>query len=184
MNESNPWKVLESTQIYDNAWIKVTEHQVINPTGGRGIYGEVHFKNLAIGIVVLDPNYNTWLIGQYRFPLKAYSWEIPEGGGALDTDPIISAKRELQEETGIQAAKLTEIQRMHLSNSVCDEYAIIYIAQDLNMGVSSPEETEELVVRKLPFEEAYQMVMNNEITDSMSVAGILKAKLLIDQGKI
>ena len=184
MNTHNPWKVLESNQIYDNAWIKVTEHQVINPTGGQGIYGEVHFKNLAIGTVVLDADYNTWLVGQYRFPLKAYSWEIPEGGGSLLTDPVVSAKRELQEETGIRASSFTEIQRMHLSNSVTDEYAIIYIAQDLEMGESSPEDTEELVVRKLPFEEAYQMVLNSEITDSMSVAGILKTKLLIDQGKI
>ena len=184
MSESNPWKVLESNQIYDNAWINLTEHQVINPAGGSGIYGEIHFKNLAIGIVVLDTNYDTWLVGQYRFPLKAYSWEIPEGGGALDIDPIISAKRELQEETGIHAATFTEIQRLHLSNSVSDEYAIIYIAQDLSIGTSSPEETEELAVQKLPFEKAYQMVIDGEITDSMSVAGILKTKLLIDQGKI
>lgn len=184
MNTGNPWKVLKSNKIYDNPWIKLTEHQVINPSGGDGIYGEVHFKNLAIGIVVLDANYNTWLVGQYRFPLKAYSWEIPEGGGPLDTDPIISAKRELQEETGIRASTITEIQRMHLSNSVSDELAIIYIAQGLEMGVASPEETEELSLRKLPFEEVYQMVINGEITDSMSVAGILKTKLLIDQGKI
>ena len=184
MSTHNPWKILESNQIYDNPWIKLTEHQVLNPAGGPGIYGEVHFKNLAIGIVVLDSDYNTWLVGQYRFPVKAYSWEIPEGGGDLEIDPIISAKRELQEETGIEAATFTEIQRLHLSNSVSDELAIIYIAQDLSMGTSSPEDTEELVVRKLPFEEAYQMVMTGEITDSMSVAGILKTKLLIDQGKI
>jgi ADP-ribose pyrophosphatase len=180
----NPWKVLKSRQIYDNAWIKLTEHQVINPSGGQGIYGEVHFKNLAIGVVVLDSAYNTWLVGQYRFPLKAYSWEIPEGGGTPDVDPVLSAKRELQEETGIIAAKLTEIQKMHLSNSVSDELAIIYIAQDLTFGISSPEETEELVIRQLPFEEAYQMVIDGDITDSMSVAGILKTKILIDQGKI
>jgi len=184
MHKGNPWKILKSNEIYDNNWIKVTEHQVINPTGGNGIYGEVHFKNLAIGIVVLDDNYDTWLVGQYRFPLKAYSWEIPEGGGPLNVDPLISAKRELQEETGIQASTFTEIQRMHLSNSVSDELAIIYIAQNLQLGKSSPEETEELVVRKLTFEEAYQMVIHGEITDSMSVAGILKTKLLIEQGKI
>jgi ADP-ribose pyrophosphatase len=184
MSTRNPWKVLKSNQIYDNAWIKLTEHQVINPTGGHGIYGEVHFKNLAIGIVVLDANYNTWLVGQYRFPIKAYSWEIPEGGGQLHVDPVISAKRELQEETGITASTFTEIQRLHLSNSVSDELAIIYIAQGLEMGQSSPEETEELAVRKMTFEEVYRMVINGEITDSMSVAGILKTKLLIDQGKI
>ena len=180
----NPWKILKSDQVYKNAWIELTEHQVINPKGGQGIYGEVHFKNIAIGIVVLDSNYHTWLVGQYRFPLKAYSWEIPEGGGPLNVDPLLSAKRELQEETGIQASRFTEIQKMHLSNSVSDEFAIIYLAQDLEMGESSPEETEELEIRKIPFEEAYQMVINGEITDSMSVAGILKTKILIDQGKV
>ncbi|MGF1924694.1 MAG: NUDIX domain-containing protein [Bacteroidia bacterium] len=181
---NGPWKIIKSDEIYDNAWIKLIEHQVINPSGGPGIYGEVHFKNIAIGIVVLDSNYDTWLVGQYRFPIKAYSWEIPEGGGYLNEDPTVSARRELLEETGISASRLTEIQKMHLSNSVSDEKAIIYVAQNLEMGVSSPEETEQLEIRKLPFEAAYQMVLNGEITDSMSVAGILKTKILIEQGKI
>ena len=103
MQENNPWTIVESHKIYDNNWIGLTEHQVINPSGGRGIYGEVHFKNHAIGILLLDKEMNTWLIGQYRFPLKAYSWEIPEGGGALDLPTLDSAKRELLEETGIVA---------------------------------------------------------------------------------
>lgn len=184
MSTNNPWKVLNSTKIYDNNWISLTEHQVLNPSGGPGIYGEVHFKNFAIGILPLDEDYNTWLVGQYRFPLKAYSWEIIEGGGDLAIDPIESAKRELAEESGLTATKFTEIQRMHLSNSVSDELAIIYIAQGLQMGQASPEDTEELAIKKLPFNEAYDMVINGTITDSMSVAGILKTKLLIQEGKI
>jgi len=184
MSTNNPWKVLSSKKIYDNNWISLTEHQVLNPSGGPGIYGEVHFKNFAIGILPLDEDYNTWLVGQYRFPLKAYSWEIIEGGGDLAIDPIESAKRELAEESGLTASKFTEIQRMHLSNSVSDELAIIYVAQGLHMGQASPEDTEELVIKKLPFPEAYDMVINGTITDSMSVAGILKTKLLIQEGKI
>ncbi|RDC57191.1 NUDIX hydrolase [Pedobacter chinensis] len=179
MEEQNPWKTLDSEIKYDNNWIKVTEHQVINPSGGNGIYGEVHFKNLAIGILPLDEHYNTWLVGQYRFPLKTYSWEIPEGGGPLNEDPLESARRELLEETGMSARNWKEIQRMHLSNSVSDELSIIYIATDLIQGIAMPEETEQLVVKKIPFDEAYQMVLNNEITDSMSVAAILKAKLMM-----
>lgn len=181
MEESNPWITIESHKIYENNWIGLTEHQVINPSGGKGIYGEVHFKNYAIGVLPLDEHLNTWLVGQYRYPIKAYSWEIPEGGGPLDTDPLESAKRELAEETGLIATDWIEIQRMHLSNSVSNELAIIYIAKGLIEGASSPEETEQLVLRKLPFEEAYQMVLNGQITDSMSVAAILKTKLLLQK---
>lgn len=184
MAEKNPWKTLQSEVKYDNNWIKVTEHQVINPSGGNGIYGEIHFKNLAIGILPLDEDYNTWLVGQYRFPLKAYSWEIPEGGGPLGEDPLESAKRELLEETGMSAKNWKEIQRMHLSNSVSDELSIIYIATDLIQGIAMPEETEELVVKKVSFDEAYQMVLNNEITDSISVAAIFKVKLMIIENLI
>ena len=180
----NPWKTLSSEEKYDNNWITVTEHQVINPSGGKGIYGEVHFKNLAIGILPLDDEHHTWLVGQYRYPLKAYSWEIPEGGGPLHTDPELSAKRELIEETGLVASKLTEIQRMHLSNSVSDELAIIYLAQDLQLGEAAPEETEDLQLIKVPFTKAVEMVMNGEITDSMSVAAILKVHLMIQKGAI
>lgn len=184
MSESNPWKVLNSKKIYDNNWISLTEHQVLNPAGGEGIYGEVHFKNIAIGILPLDNDYQTWLVGQYRFPLKAYSWEIVEGGGPLGIDPLESAKRELEEETGLTATNFTVIQKMHLSNSVSDEFAIIYVAQGLELGEASPEETEELVVQKMPFTKAYQMVIDGEITDSMSVAAILKTNILLQEGKI
>ncbi len=174
----NPWRTLSEEKIYENPWISLTESQVINPGGGKGIYGKVHFKNLAIGIIVLDEHYNTWLVGQYRYVPDQYSWEIPEGGGALETDPLESAKRELLEETGISAASWVEIQRMHLSNSVSDELSIIYLAQALSFGNSNPEETEELTIRKLPFNEAYRMVIEGEITDSISVAAILKVKVL------
>src|SRR5690606_12738410 len=129
-----------------NKWINLTEYDVINPRGGHGIYGKIHFKNLAIGILALDENRNTWLVGQYRFAPDQFSWEIPEGGGPLGIDPLESAKRELLEETGLSAKKWQEVQRMHLSNSVSDEFAIIYLAQDLEQGEAQPEETEELHV--------------------------------------
>lgn len=184
MEEHNPWITINSRKIYENQWIGLTEHNVINPSGGEGIYGEVHFKNYAIGIMVLDENHHTYLVGQYRFPLKAYSWEIPEGGGPLASDPLESAKRELLEETGLTANQWTEMQRLHLSNSVSNELGIIYMARELTQGESSPEETEQLELRKLPFDDAYQMVLNGEITDSMSVAAILKTKILILDGHL
>jgi ADP-ribose pyrophosphatase len=180
----NPWTILSSSEKYDNPWITVNEHQILNPKGGEGIYGTVHFKNIAIGIIVLDEDHNTWLVGQYRFPLNAYSWEIPEGGGLLAVDPLESAKRELKEETGLSARKWTIIQKMHLSNSVSDELAIIYLATDLIEGESNPEETEDLRILKLPFEDAYTLLLSGKITDSISVAAILKIKLMLEQKQI
>lgn len=178
MNEQNPWITLESNKIYDNPWISLTEHQVLNPSGGEGIYGEVHFKNLAIGILALDDDDMIWMVGQYRFPLKQYSWEIPEGGGPLDSDPLASAKRELLEETGLVAKNWKEVLKMHLSNSVSDELAILYLAKDFEQFEAEPEETEQLEVKKMPFELAYQMAMSGEITDSLTVAGLMKVKLM------
>ncbi|MFI5162187.1 MAG: NUDIX domain-containing protein [Sphingobacteriales bacterium] len=177
--EENPWQVTSEKNIYDNPWIGVTEYQVINPSGNPGIYGKVHFKNFAIGIIPLDENMNTWLVGQYRFALGNYSWEIPEGGGILGIDPLDSAKRELLEETGLKAGRWTELQRMHLSNSVTDELCIIYLAQGLQQFESEPEDTEQLIVKKLPFAEVYRMVCDGEITDSVTVAAVLKLQLML-----
>jgi 8-oxo-dGTP pyrophosphatase MutT (NUDIX family) len=185
MNEHrNPWQVLSQKMIYENAWIALTEYDIINPSGGKGIYGKVHFKGIAIGILPLDAELNTYLVGQYRFTLNQYSWEIPEGGGALDVDPVDSAKRELLEETGLVAEEWTQILDIHLSNSVTDEYGIIYLARKLTQREASPEETEQLQVKKIPFEEAYQMVEKGIITDSITVATILKVKLMLLDGRI
>ncbi len=182
--KDNPWKTLSGKAIYDNPWISLTEYQVLNPSGNPGIYSVVNFKNLAIGIVPLDKDYNTWIIGQYRYPLKQYSWEIPEGGGKLDVDPIESARRELLEEAGIKAERITLIQESHLSNSVSDERALIYVAQDLSFTNMEPEETEQLEVKKIPFSELYERVCSGEITDSLTVMAVLKIKLLMQEGKI
>jgi 8-oxo-dGTP pyrophosphatase MutT (NUDIX family) len=177
--KDNPWKITSEKEIYDNPWIKLTEYQVINPSGNPGIYGKVHFKNIAIGVLPLDDDLNTYLVGQFRFALGQYSWEMPEGGGVLNTDPLDSAKRELLEETGLKAQKWTEIQRLHLSNSVSDELSIVYLARDLQQFDAEPEDTEQLIIHKLPFEKVYQMVCKGEITDSMTVAAVLKVRLLI-----
>jgi len=180
----NPWTILSQRPVYDNKWIGLTEYDVINPGGGKGIYGKVHFKNLAIGILPLDEELNTWLVGQYRFPLGQYSWEIPEGGGDPAVPPVASAERELLEETGLVAREWTPIIELHLSNSVSDEKAIIFLARQLEQREPEPEETEQLVVRKLPFAEAYRMVEQGIITDSMSVAAILKVKIMLNEAII
>ena len=180
-NPVNPWKNISASEKYDNNWINVTEYQVINPAGKPGIYGKVHFKNKAIGIIALDEDDNTWLVGQWRYPLNEWSWEIPEGGGSLTDDPLNSAKRELKEEAGISAAKWTMIQRTHLSNSVCDEEGVIYLAEELTFGETELEDSEaDMKLWKLPFNEALQMVLGGRITDSLTVMGLLKVARMKD----
>ena len=173
--EHNPWKTLKIKPIYNNPWIRLEEHDVLNPAGKEGIYGKVHFKNKAMGIIPVDKNGNTWLVGQYRYTLKEYSWEIPMGGGLIGQDLLESAKRELKEETGLVAEKWTELLRIHTSNSVTDEEGFVYLAEDLTQLDTEFEETEVLQIKKLPLPEAVSMVMNGEITDAISIAGILKA---------
>ncbi|HEX5024346.1 MAG TPA: NUDIX hydrolase [Agriterribacter sp.] len=177
--QHNPWQIINQKDIYDNPWIRLVEYEVINPGGSKGIYGKVHFKNRAIGVVPLDEEENTWLVGQYRFPIDTYSWEIPEGGGLINVDQLVSAKRELLEETGIKAEKWEQVLDMHISNSVTDEKAIVYLARDLSFHNAEPEETEQLVVKKIPFTRAIEMVINGEITDSISVAALFKVHYLL-----
>jgi len=175
----NPWRTLSTEVKYQNPWISVREDQVINPGGGRGIYGVVTMKNKALGIVPVDAEGNTWLVGQYRYPLNEYSWEIPMGGGPVELDILESAQRELREETGLTAHRWTRIARLHTSNSVTDEEGFVFLAEDLEPGETEPEETEDLRLWKLPLAEAVRMVMNDEITDGVSVAGLLKAEKVL-----
>ena len=175
----NPWTTHASQAKYDNAWINVTEFNVTNPAGKPGIYGKVHYKNKAIGIIPIDKEDNTWLVGQWRYPLNEWSWEIPEGGGPIEGDVLEAARRELQEETGITAEKWTMIQRTHLSNSVSDEEGFIFLAEELKEGSHDREETEaDMIVKKVPFNEALKMVLDGSITDSLTVMGILKVAYL------
>jgi 8-oxo-dGTP pyrophosphatase MutT (NUDIX family) len=177
IDQNNPWKTLSSKTIYDNPWISVREDQIINPAGKNGIYGVVNFKNKAIGIVPVDEEGNIYLVGQFRYTLNEYSWEIPEGGGPQGEEPLETAKRELQEETGYTATEWTDLGRIHTSNSVTDEEGFLFMARRLQAGPSAPEETEALHVKKVSLAEAVEMVMDGTITDSLSIAGILKTSI-------
>ncbi len=179
----NPWKTLSAQEIYENKWIKLTEFQVINPAGNPGIYGVVHFQNYAVGVVPYENGF-IWMVGQFRYPLNRFSWEIPEGGGTLSLPPLDAAIRELKEETGMTASHYEKIVEMHLSNSVSDEYAIIYLATGLTHGEAEPEETEQLYVKKIRIEEAFALVEKGEITDSLTVAAIYKLMLMTLSGNL
>ena len=173
INQQNNWKTTSVKQVYDNAWVAVEHREVVNPAGKPGIYGVVKFKNRAIGIVPLDDEGYIYLVGQYRYTLDVYSWEIPEGGGPLGEDPLDTAKRELKEETGLVATDWKQIGRIHTSNSVTDEEGFIFLAEGLTQCIAEPEETEELHVRRVLLGEAVDMVMRSEITDSLSMCAIL-----------
>jgi len=172
----NPWQSLTHEEVYDSPWITVHHEQVITPGGTNGVYGWVHYKHIALGVIPIDQEGYTWLVGQYRYPGKYYSWEIPEGGGKMTEKPLDAIARELKEETGLTANQYEHLITMHLSNSVSDEVAHIYLATDLTIGESMPEDTEELVLKRLPIQEAIAMVHRGEITDAMSVGGLLKVE--------
>jgi 8-oxo-dGTP pyrophosphatase MutT (NUDIX family) len=178
--ENNPWKTISQETAYENAWIRVEHHDVINPAGNPGIYGKVHYKNTAISIVAVDSEGYTNLVGQYRYTLNAYSWEVPEGGCSIESGESIleAAKRELLEETGLIATQWTEIGEVYLSNSVSDERAVMYLAQNLSQHQSCPEETEQLKIRRIPLKEAIEMAQNGQITDALSVLTLLKIPTL------
>ncbi len=183
--EKNPWTVLTRKTVYENPWIAVEHHDVINPSGGKGIYGKVCFRNLAVGILPVDEHGNTWLVGQYRFTMDQYSWEIPAGGCPPETDPQETAARELKEETGLSAERIELfLPEFHVSNSISNEKGMSFLARDLQTGMAEPEETEQLQVRKVSIEEAVQMAIRGEIQDLISVATLLKAKIWLLEGKL
>lgn len=172
-DRSNPWTTLSSRPVYDNPWIALREDQVVRPDGRPGIYGVIHFKGRAIGVLPVDDRGCVWLVGQYRYPIERYSWEIPEGGSHQGETPEDAARRELREETGLLAEHLELIARSHLSNSVSDELALVFRATGLTPGPSEPEGTERLEVRLVEWDEAWAMLRRGEITDSMSVIALL-----------
>ncbi len=179
----NPWRTLSRRTIYENPWLRLEEHDVINPGGGRNRYGKVCFRNQAVGVIPLGPDGETWLVGQYRYCLDAWSWEIPEGGSPEGEAPEETARRELREETGLVAARIDPLLHLHLSNSVTDEEGFVFVARDLRQGETAFDETEDITVRRLPLEEAVAMALRGEITDAMSVAGLLRLALARQAGE-
>jgi len=175
---ANPWTTLSTREVYRNPWIRVREDQVRNPRGGRGIYGVVEYRNRAVGVIPIDDDGFTWLVGQYRYTHDSYEWEIPEGGCPEGETLEACARRELREETGLEAGSLTVLAAgLQLSNSVSDERAYLFVARDLSHVGAEPEDTEELTVWRLPLAEAIAMAVDGRIRDAMSVIGLLRLAL-------
>jgi 8-oxo-dGTP pyrophosphatase MutT (NUDIX family) len=172
----NPWQTVSSEEVYDNPWIHVREDRVIRPDGEPGIYGVVHYKNIAVGVLPIEEDH-IYLVGQYRYPLQSYSWEIPEGGCPEGEEPLLAARRELKEETGLEARRWRRLGEAYLSNSVADEYAVWFLATGLVPGDSIPEGAERLNVRRVPLREALTMALDGEITDALSLLAIMSYAL-------
>jgi len=183
-DNSNPWKTLSTRVVYDNPWIRVREDQILHPDGQPGIYGVVHFKNLAIGILAIDEEGYVHLVGQHRYPLNRYSWEIPEGGCPEGEEPLQAAQRELLEETGLQAREWQLVGEADLSNSVSDEQALWFLATGLVQGEAAPEGSEVLERRRVPVAEALRMIDAHEITDALSIIALLHYARLQDDGRL
>jgi 8-oxo-dGTP pyrophosphatase MutT (NUDIX family) len=172
--KDNPWTTLSVRKVYGNPWLELWEERCLDPSGRPALYGRVSFCNKAVGIIPLDDQGQTWLVGQYRYCLNRYSWEIPMGGSPHPADVLESARRELREETGLSARRWEQILCVHTSNSVTDEEGYVFTAEDLERGEPEFESTEKIDIRRLPVMEAVRMVMDGEITDALSAAGLLK----------
>ena len=164
---SNPWRTDSSRQVYENPWISVREDRVVRPGGEPGIYGVVHYKNVAVGVLPVEDGH-TYLVGQYRYPLGQYSWEIPEGGCPEGEEPLRAAQRELREETGLEAGRWEMLGEAYLSNSVADEYAVWFLATELTLGDPRPDAEEILELRRVTLRQALEMALNGQITDALS----------------
>lgn len=170
----NPWTTRSSRVVYANPWITVREDQVVRPDGSDGIYGVVTTR-IATGVVALTAADEVVLVGQWRYPLGRYSWELPEGGTDDGEDPAHAAARELREETGLVAAHWERLGGpVDLSNCISSEVGHLYLARGLTRGSSDPAGDEELVVRTMPLAEALAAVDDGSITDAMSVIGLLR----------
>jgi 8-oxo-dGTP pyrophosphatase MutT (NUDIX family) len=174
---NGPWTRRSRRVAYENDWITIWHDEVTRPDGQPGIYGVVHFANLAVAVLALDTQDRVLLVGQHRYALDLYSWEVPEGGVPFDETPVDGARRELREETGVEAATWRELARSHLSNSVSDELAILFLATDLTTGVAAPDGTEALDVRWVPFEETLAMTLDGRITDALTVLAVQRFAL-------
>jgi ADP-ribose pyrophosphatase len=175
---SDPFTILSSRIAYENAWIKVEHQDVIRPDGEQGVYGIVHFANRAVAILPLEANGDVWLIGQWRRPLNAWSWEIPEGGVPFDEDLEVGARRELEEEAGLIAGTLVKVLEFDASNCVTDEMGTSFIAHDLTSGTLAPDPTEVLVLRRLHFTDLLAEIDQGLIRDGPTLATVLRAHQL------
>ena len=178
----NPWQTLGSRTVYTNAWLRLREDTVIRPDGQPGIYGVVEM-NPSVGVVAVNDVNEIALVTQWRYTLGRISVEIPTGGSeASDPSMLAAAQRELREETGLSARSWRELGSVDNSNGVTNDVAHIFLATGLQAGAAAPDPTEQVVLSWLRFDRAVEHVLNGSITESVSVAAILKVEVLLRRG--
>jgi 8-oxo-dGTP pyrophosphatase MutT (NUDIX family) len=182
--EGDPWRVRGTRRAFQNEWFEVVEHDVTRPDGAPGAYAVIQVRRTAVGVLPIDAEGCVHLVGQWRFPLSRYSWEMPEGGAEPGEAPEACARRELAEETGLRAGTLTKILEMDLSNSLTDERAVCYLALDLSPGEAAPDGTERLQLLRAPFREALARAVDGRISDSLTVAALLRAHHMASKGEL
>lgn len=182
--DGDPWTVKSVARTFENAWFVLDRHEVIRPDGADGEYTIIRPHRLAVGVLPIEPDGGVHLVGQWRFPLKRYSWEIPEGGAEPGEPALACAKRELEEEAGLKAAIWTPILEMDMSNSLTDERAVIFLASELSAGVHNPEPVEVLKHRRAHFQEVLTRVESGYIRDAMTVAAVLRAHHMAVTGQL
>lgn len=176
----NPWQTISCKKKYENPWITVTHRDVIDPSGNPGIYGVVEFKKLTVGVLPMDKEQNIWLVRQFRYSIEQYSWEIPEGGVDFGETPLIAAKRELLEEAGVTAKTWSPFLDIHPSNAITNELAKVFLAENLTNTLQDLDSTEDIIAQKFPITQIIDMIMQGVITDSITIAAVLKAKILLN----
>jgi 8-oxo-dGTP pyrophosphatase MutT (NUDIX family) len=183
-DEQNPWRILGKRQHYDDPWLTLVEHDVENAAGKCSTYATVHFKKRGLAVLPVDREGHVYLVGQYRFGVRRYGWEVPAGGADADEAALETARRELAEEMGFAAAQWCEILRVYISGSLTDEQAVAFVAWDLAPRRPKPDEQEVLAVRRMPFAEAVDMACGGGIADVLSVAVILRVRLMAERGEL
>jgi 8-oxo-dGTP pyrophosphatase MutT (NUDIX family) len=175
---SNPWRRQKRAVAYENNWITVYHDEVRRPDNRPGVYGVVHYRNRSVGVVAIDSQDRVLLVGQFRYTLDRYSWEIPAGGCPGGEDTFETARRELQEETGYKAKSMRLLVRAHMSNCITDEEGYCYLAKELTPGPPVPEGTEDLQVRWEDFANVLQRIAAGEITDALTIIALQQTAIL------